>query len=66
MLGLAAFLVYDIWDDLEKWVPLGGLAIFVIISVLCSENPSKVCDAYFNIAQRMNYFGAVIRIFFVL
>ena len=44
VLGLAAFLIYDIWDDLEKWVPLGGLAMFVFVSVLFSENPSKVRD----------------------
>ncbi|XP_060601880.1 solute carrier family 28 member 3-like isoform X2 [Ruditapes philippinarum] len=40
--GILVFLVIDLWDEWRKWIPLGGLALFVIISVVFSKNPRKI------------------------
>ncbi|XP_061180258.1 solute carrier family 28 member 3-like [Saccostrea echinata] len=41
-LGLAAFLVWDIWSDVHRFIPVGGITLFVICLWVTSSSPKKV------------------------
>ena len=41
-LGLAIFLVWDIWSSFQRFIPVGGMAIFVIFLWITSSSPKKV------------------------
>lgn len=42
LIAILVFLVIDLWNEWMKWVPLGGLAVFVAISVMFSKYPRKI------------------------
>ena len=42
MVAILIFLVIDLWTDWAKWTPLGGLFMFLIITLAFSKNPRKV------------------------
>ncbi|KAL3857988.1 hypothetical protein ACJMK2_012607 [Sinanodonta woodiana] len=42
VVGLTVFLIIDIWDNSDKWVPLSGLVIFLILLFVTSESPLQV------------------------
>ncbi|XP_053376292.1 solute carrier family 28 member 3-like isoform X2 [Mercenaria mercenaria] len=41
-LAIITFLVIDLWDEWRKWIPLGGLVVFVVLSVMFSKHPGKI------------------------
>lgn len=41
-LALVVFLIWDIWSSVRRFIPIGGMAIFVIVLWITSTSPKKV------------------------
>uniref|UniRef100_A0A8W8K227 Sodium/nucleoside cotransporter n=1 Tax=Magallana gigas TaxID=29159 RepID=A0A8W8K227_MAGGI len=41
-LALVVFLIWDIWSSVRRFIPIGGIAIFVIVLWITSTSPKKV------------------------
>lgn len=41
-LALVVFLIWDIWSSVRRFIPIGGMAIFVIFLWITSTSPKKV------------------------